>query len=615
MSIELPDIERALGEYEPFCWLSEDALSALARSVEVSYLKAGETVLEVGAPIHHLYFIRSGEVEVFRRDGHLYNRLPTGHVFGQMGLLMHGKMRFSVVTRKDCLFYLIPERMFMDFCDEFSEFGDFFEVNEQSILQQATEIANDDMTTVPIKSLLSGEPLVVTPETSVAECARQMSGSYTSAALVQDEQGNLIGVVTDSDLRSRVIAERKSFDTPVGEVMTLEPQVMDDHAYLHEVMLTMLRYNIHHVPIVDENRILGLVSLPDVVSHESRNSLLLVRSIFSSDTIEALAQLSGQLPAVYDRLVNEQASSHMIGSAMSVIGASFMQQIAKLIEDDLGLPPVPYCLIALGSLARDELLLVTDQDNALILADSYDESIHGAYFEEFSKRLCDGLDQCGYPYCEGLIMASNPKWRMRLSDWRAQFAEWIDKPEPQALLNASIFFDLVAVHGKNSFVKDLQKFIAEKAKGSKPFLASLARNALKRTVPLGLFKNFVLEEDGEQKGSLNIKRRGTAPLTDIIRVHALATGSVSQNSFERLEDISKTKLLPSEKYEELSNALEFLYSMRARQQMLAVRESRKPDNQIDPEALSQTERRTLKEAFNVVTQAQRFLKFRYTANG
>lgn len=173
----------------------------------------------------------------------------------------------------------------------------------------------------------------------------------------------------------------------------------------------------------------------------------------------------------------------------------------------------------------------------------------------------------------------------------------------------------MAVHGKSSFVKDLQKFIAEKAQGSKPFLASLARNALKRTVPLGLFKNFVLEEDGVQKGSLNIKRRGTAPLTDIIRVHALATGSVSQNSFERLEDISKTKLLPSEKYEELSNALEFLYSMRARQQMLAVRESRNPDNQIDPEALSQTERRTLKEAFNVVTQAQRFLKFRYTANG
>ena len=212
-------------------------------------------------------------------------------------------------------------------------------------------------------------------------------------------------------------------------------------------------------------------------------------------------------------------------------------------------------------------------------------------------------------------MASNPKWRMRLSEWREQFTEWIENPEPQALLNASIFFDLVSVHGKHGWAKELQKFIAEKARGSKPFLASLARNALKRTPPLGFFKNFVLEEDGQHRRSLNIKRRGTAPLTDIIRVHALATGSISQNSFERVEDISKTQLLPDGKHEELSNALELLYSMRARQQMLAIAENRKPDNQINPDDLSLGEQRSLKEAFSVVSQAQRFLKFRYTANG
>lgn len=615
MSIELPDIERTIGEFEPFSCLPEDALSKLAQSIEVSYQQAGEVVLKLEEPIHHLYFIRSGEVEVYRRDGSLFNRLAKGHVFGQMGLLIHGKVRFGVNTRKDCLFYLIPETMFMDYCDAYSEFGDFFEVNDHSILQQATQVATDDMTTVPITELITNEPIVVTPDTPVAECAKRMSDNYIAAAVVQDEDGSLLGIVTDSDLRSRVIAERLSLDTPVGEVMTADPQVMDDHAYLHEVMLTMLRHNIHHVPIVDESRVLGVVSLPDVVSHESQNSLLLVRSIFSADNLDALAQLSEQLPSVFDRLVNEHATSHMIGSAMSVIGASFMQQMAKLAEDALGPPPVPYCLIALGSLARDEQLLVTDQDNALILDDRYNEAEHGKYFEQFSKLLCDGLDRCGYPHCEGLIMASTPKWRMRREEWRAQFTEWIEKPEPQALLNASIFFDLVAVHGKASWAKELKKFIAEKAKGSKPFLAALARNALKRTPPLGFFKNFVLEEDGKQGRSLNIKRRGTAPLTDIIRVHALATGSISQNSFERLEDISKTKLLPQGKHEELSDALELLSSMRARQQMLALREDRKPNNQIDPDALSLSEQRSLKEAFSVVAQAQRFLKFRYTANG
>ena len=615
MSIELPDIERALAEHEPFSWLPADALSDMARSIEVSYKQAGEDVLVLDEPIHHLHFIRSGEVELFRRDGNLYNRLPAGHVFGQMGLLMKGKVRFPATTRKDSLFYLIPSELFIDYCEKYSEFGDFFEVNEHSILEQATQVGTDDMTTVPVTEVIKAEPLLITPDTTVAECAIRISDNYIAAALVQDDEGNLLGIVTDSDLRARVIAKSLPYDTPVGEIMSTEPLVMDDHAYLHEVMLMMLRNNTHHVPIVDDNRVLGIVSLLDVVAHESQNSLLLVRSILSSESIDALAQLSEQLPAVYERLVNEHATSHMIGSAMSVIGASFMQQMAKLAEDELGPPPVPYCLIALGSLARDEQLLVTDQDNALILSDDYDEAAHGAYFDEFSNIVCKGLDRCGYPLCEGLIMASNPKWRMRRSEWRDQFTDWIEKPEPEALLNACIFFDLVAVHGKKIWAKELQKFISTKAKNSKPFLASLARNALKRTPPLGVFKNFVLEEDGRQGKSLNIKRRGTAPLTDIIRVHALATGSMSQNSFERLEDISKTKLLPQEKYDELTNALELLYSLRAHQQMLAIRDKREPNNNIAPDTLSFTRQRSLKEAFNVVAQAQRFLKYRYTANG
>ena len=615
MSVELPDIERALSDYEPFCWLPADALSAMARSIEVSYQQAGQVVLALEDPIHHLYFVRSGEVELFRRDGSLFNRLPAGHVFGQMGLLMNAKVRFPATTRKDCLFYLIPIQLFMDYCEKYSEFGDFFEVNEHSILEQATQVGTDDMTTVPVTELIKTEPLVVTPDTTVAECAVRISDHYIAAAVVQDGQGRLLGIVTDNDLRAKVVAKRLPYDTPVGEIMSTEPQVMDDHAYLHEVMLVMLRNNIHHVPIVDENRVLGVVSLLDMVAHESQNSLLLVRSILSSESVEALAQLSAQLPAVYERLVNEHATSHMIGSAMSVIGASFMQQMAKLVEEELGPPPVPYCLIALGSLARDEQLLVTDQDNALILSDDYDEASHGHYFEQFGQMLCEGLDRCGYPLCEGLIMASNPQWRLRLCEWRDQFTEWIENPEPKALLNASIFFDLVAVHGKKQWARELQQFIATKAKGSKPFLASLARNALNRTPPLGVFKNFVLEEDGREKRSLNIKRRGTAPLTDIIRVHALAMGSMSQNSFERLDDISKTKLLPKEKYEELSNALELLYSMRAHQQMLAIREKRQPDNKIAPDTLSLTRQRSLKEAFSVVAQAQRFMKYRYTANG
>lgn len=618
MTVELADIERAVVEHQPFCWLPEEAVTKLVRAIEVSYTQAGEQVLAYGDAISHLYFVRSGEVEVFRRNGQLFNRLSEGYMFGQMGLFMQGRARFSVNTISDSLFYLIPAPIFIEFCDLYERFGDYFEANESSVLEQATQVGADDMTTVPVTEILRTDPLLVPPELNIADCAKLMTEQSVSAALVQAEDGgsrDVIGLLTDSDLRERVIAHRLPFDTQVQHVMTSDIEAMDEHAYVHEVMLTMLRNNIHHVPIMNDEQVLGLVSLPDVVSHESQNSLLLVRSILSSESVDTLALLSERVPAVYARLVNEHATSHMIGSAMSVIGSSFMQHLATLAEQTLGPAPVPYCLIALGSLARDEQLLVTDQDNALILSDRYDEQTHGAYFKAFSDILCDGLDRCGYPYCEGEIMASNPKWRLTLTQWKAQFGDWIDNPEPQALLNASIFFDLKAVHGAKLWVKELQKFITDKAADNRPFLSLLARNALKRTAPLGFFKGFVLEENGKQRPSINIKRRGTAPLTDIVRVHALATGSISQNSFERLEDISKTKLLPEGKFEELTNALDLLYSIRARQQMLCLKNGEELNNQVDPEALNGIERRAMKEAFSLITQAQRFLKFRYTVSG
>lgn len=618
MTVELADIERAVVEHQPFCWLPEEAVTKLVRAIEVSYTQAGEQVLAFGDAISHLYFVRSGEVEVFRRNGQLFNRLSEGYMFGQMGLFMQGRARFSVNTISDSLFYLIPAPIFIEFCDLYERFGDYFEANESSVLEQATQVDADDMTTVPVTEILRTDPLLVPPELNIADCAKLMTEQSVSAALVQAEDGgsrDVIGLLTDSDLRERVIAHRLPFDTQVQHVMTSDIEAMDEHAYVHEVMLTMLRNNIHHVPIMNDEQVLGLVSLPDVVSHESQNSLLLVRSILSSESVDTLALLSERVPAVYARLVNEHATSHMLGSAMSVIGSSFMQHLATLAEQTLGPAPVPYCLIALGSLARDEQLLVTDQDNALILSDRYDEQAHGAYFKAFSDILCDGLDRCGYPYCEGEIMASNPKWRLTLTQWKAQFGDWIDNPEPQALLNASIFFDLKAVHGAKLWVKELQKFITDKAADNRPFLSLLARNALKRTAPLGFFKGFVLEENGKQRPSINIKRRGTAPLTDIVRVHALATGSMSQNSFERLEDISKTKLLPEGKFEELTNALDLLYSIRARQQMLCLKNGEELNNQVDPEALNGIERRAMKEAFSLITQAQRFLKFRYTVSG
>ncbi|MDF5485028.1 DUF294 nucleotidyltransferase-like domain-containing protein, partial [Vibrio parahaemolyticus] len=209
---------------------------------------------------------------------------------------------------------------------------------------------------------------------------------------------------------------------------------------------------------------IGIIGMTDIVRYESQNSLLLVSSIFQQTSVEDLKQVSEQVKDCFVRMVNEDANAHMIGRAMSVIGSSFKQRLAELAEQEFGPAPIPYCLVAMGSMARDEQLIVTDQDNALILDNSYDVEIHGEYFEKFAKFVCDGLAACGYAYCTGDIMATNPEWRKTRAEWEECFGNWIDNPTPERLLNSNIFFDLLGVHGRVKWAEQLSSFIVRRAK-------------------------------------------------------------------------------------------------------------------------------------------------------
>lgn len=623
MEIELLEIKNFISQYQPFDQLPEEALNEVVKSIEISYFRADSMIIEYGHKIHELYFIRSGVVEIYRRKGELYNRLDQGEIFGQMGLIANNKVRLPAKAVKDTLLYCIPESIFYDFCERYEAFSDFSEVEGTIRLKQAVEDNNDDansLTTSKVKKLLSRDLVMLKSTTSIQDVAKVMAVENVTAALINDptitdEDGNnFVGIITQHDLCAKVIAMGMSVDNPVSDVMSTELMSLDHNAYVSEAMLMMLRYNVHHLPILKNKQPIGLIEVADIIRYESQNSLLLSGSIFLQQNIEDLVLLSKQLKDCFVRMVNEDANSHMIGSAMSEIGRSFKQRLLELAEEELGQPPIPYCFLALGSMARDEQLIVTDQDNGIILDNSYDEALHGEYFEKLSKFVCDGLAACGYTYCTGDIMATNPEHRKTQAQWEDCFADWIDNPNPQALLNCSIFFDLTGVYGRVKWAEQLNAFILRRAKKNNRFLACLARNALNRTPPLGFFKTFVMENDGRHNNSINLKRRGTAPLADLIRVHGLAIGSQSQNSFERLEDIIEAGILPASKGQDLQHAMELISLVRLRHQALDVESNIEPDNNIEPENMSEFERRNLKDAFLVLSNAQNFLKYRYTAN-
>ncbi|MFZ3409081.1 DUF294 nucleotidyltransferase-like domain-containing protein [Vibrio chagasii] len=625
MDAELLEIQNFLAQYPPFNELPEEMLTKVTSSVEISYYRQDTPIIHFGDQIHDLYMVRSGEVEVYRRKGELYNRLDEGHLFGQMGLLTNNKVRFPVKATEDTLLYCIPEPIFQELYDNYDSFADFVEVEDNARLRQANSSNNDanDLTTSKVKTLLTSEAPMIEKTRTIQQAATMMAEENVSSLLIidpdiveddEDDSTPVIGIITDRDLCTRVLAEGLDPSDEVSSVMTPEVISLDHNAYVYEAMMTMLRYNVHHLPVLKDKKPIGIIEATDIVRYESQNSLLLVSSIFQQQSIEDLKVLSEQVKDSFVRLVNEDANAHMVGTAMSVIGRSFKQRIIELAEEQLGKSPIPYCFLALGSMGRDEQLLVTDQDNAIILDDTYDEAKHGKYFEALSKFICGGLDQCGYVYCTGDIMATNPNWRMTRREWEECFADWIDDPNPKALLNASIFFDLDGVYGRLKWAEQLNSFIVRRARKNNRFLACLARNALNRTPPLGFFKDFVMEKDGRHNNSINLKRRGTAPLADLIRVHSLAVGSRSKNSFERLDDIIDAGILPKGRAQDLKDAMEFISLVRIRHQAHDVDNNVEPDNNIEPENLSDFERRNLKDAFQILSNAQNFLKFRYQAS-
>lgn len=624
MEVEQLEILGFIRQFAPFDSLPEQALERVARHIEVAYYRAGTTICEYGDKLQDLYMIRSGAVETYRRSGELYNRLSEGNLFGQMALLMNNRVRLPAKALEDTLLYCIPEATFTELVEKYEQFADFVEVADRDRLRQAVsehEGANQLMTST-VRTLIAREPVTISTTATIREAAEKMTEQGVSSILVEyPQQGQptegdqcLAGIITDRDLRTRVLAAGLSPDASVVEIMSGDVIALESGQLVFEAMLTMLRYNLHHLPVLHRRRPVGVIALSDIVRYETQSSLFMVGSIFRQHTVAELQALAGEVKSCFVRLVNEDANSHMVGSAMAVIGRSFKQRLLELAEEQLGPPPVPYCFLALGSMARDEQLIVTDQDNAFILDNRYNPAQHGDYFQALARFVSDGLAACGYSYCTGGIMATNPQWQKTRREWEQCFSDWIDNPTPESLLHSSIFFDLDGVWGKTEWATQLNALIRRRAKRSPRFLACMARNALNRTPPLGFFKNFVMEQDGKHNNSINLKRRGTAPLADLIRVHALAVGSQAQNSFERLQDVIEAGILPKGRGPDLRDAMEFIAMVRIRHQVFDIEAGREPDNNIEPDSLSDFERRNLKDAFQILSNAQKFLKFRYQPN-
>lgn len=472
--------------------------------------------------------------------------------------------------------------------------------------------ASPGLMTRSVRSLLRRAPVVLTPAASIREAAELMRVERVSSVLLMAD-GAPWGLLTDRDLRNRVIAAGVDPASPVGDVATRYPLTLAADAPALDALLLMARHNIHHVPVMDGAEPLGMITTSNLIEHHSTSVVYLIGEVHKQDDLAGLQAAAARVAKLQHSLTAAGATAYSCAHLITAVTDAITVRLLQLGERRLGPPPVPYVWAAAGSQARHEQTALTDQDNCLILDDAYDEARDGAYFKALAEWTCDGLHACGYVHCPGDIMARNPRWRKPRAHWAEYFHHWVDSPAPEALMLTCVFFDQRAVHGSFELLRGLRREVLALTRTNRIFLAHMVSNALGHTPPLGLFGQLTPARSGTYRGTLDLKHQGIVPVVDLARVFALAAGHEAVNTQDRLNAVAGDGEISTEGARDLLGAMEFLSALRLRHQARQLAAGEKADNHLVVATLSNLERNQLRDAFSVVHQIQSVMAQRYTA--
>jgi len=614
----VPEILDVISRAHPLDRLPPSVSYAIATASDLCFVPRGEQVFAIGDLNTDVFLVRTGAVEQREGDGALRARLGEGEFFGRQSAISGRPTEYTAVALEDALVLRFPATVLEEQAVLVPEVRDAFAGKEEERLQHALTStgaieAIGMPTSAPARELITRAAVLLAPSATVREAAIAMSRQRTSMACVVEE-GRLVGVLTDHDMRERVIAEGRDPGQAVSAVMTPQPLTVDGDASGFETMIMMVENDIRHVPVREAGEILGVVSAADLFrDHHSMNAIGLAGRLSRAASPAELAELMRALPDLQSALIRAELPPRQVTHVLTSIVDTCTRRLLQLAEQDLGEPPCRYVWLALGSQARCEVTIGSDQDNALLfedmgMIDDVERADGEQYFAELARRVTGGLEACGIPICSGGFMATNPAWRQPISQWREYYEQWIAEPELEALLNATVFLDVRPVHGDESLSAELAEHLRHLLRSPVRFLRALTANALRSSPPLGFFRTFVLSRDGEGQKVLDIKRRGISPIIDIARIHAMSAGSITANTYDRLEAAQQAGRISATSADDLRNALVLISGVRLRHQNARRERGFAPNNDLAPDALTAYEQGHLKEAFTIVRSAQAVLR-------
>ena len=608
----MEDIAGFLAAHPPFDAVDADELARVAAVTETENFPAGKTIFSQGTgPVGHLRIVRAGSVEIIH-DGQVLDLLGPGELFGHASMLSGLPTGFEARAGEDTLCYRIPA----DVIGPLLARPDFLRFIARSIVGGRTgggeRVPSADPVQRPVETLIRTPPLVCSPGEPIREAAKRMTADRASAILVRS--GGSLGIVTDYDLRSRVVAAGVSPDTPVSAIMSAPAYTVGAGSLVGDVLLDMLERGVHHVPVLSAaGEVLGVVDGGDLIAAEARGPFLLRRAIDLATSAADLAAASAGLDPMIIALHDARVAAEHVAAIRCVVLDALTRRLIELAVAEAGEPPAPFTWFALGSLARRETVPSSDVDSALAWQDSADARAAGDYMARVARAVDEGLRACGLQPDEHGASASNPLFARPLSSWQAAARELSEDPtREKALILVSVISDSRPLWGCGPSAGGAGQAgegvsVADtlwQARGRPDLLRLLARFALQFRPPTGFLRDFVVEHSGERRGQLDIKHGGMIPIVDLARWAGMAAGVASCSTVGRLRAAEAAGTLDGPDARTLIEAFGFIFALRLDHQVGQLRRGEPPDDFIDPKTLNPLARSYLREAFRAVASVQ-----------
>jgi CBS domain-containing protein len=619
-----------LGRTRPFSCLDSLLLKTVTEEISLEFYPKGHAILiQNGPAAEHLRVIKSGAVKVFVRTNEgeevLVDYRTAGDCFGMLSIVCGDISRDTVHAEEDTICYLIHKEVVLGLMKTNPDFSEsclralimrLVDMTYREINDRTLQYGGGDklLFTNVLGDLATKQVIAASEEISIREAAALMADKGISSLVLQDSSGFPSGIITDRDLRNKVVSKGRDPGGRVGDIMSVTIIKSEARDYCFEALLKMIKYRIHHLLVVDKGSLKGIITNHDLMVLQGSSPLAVAREIESKDTIDSLEPVSKKIDNVISILIREGARASNITRLITEINDRLLIKVLEITERKLGPPPVSYCWIVYGSEGRKEQTFRTDQDNAIIYEDPVgNEAEVRDYFSRFGVQAGDALVRCGFPLCSAGYMAGNPRWCQPISVWKRYFMSWLQTPTPEAILQSLIFFDFRPVYGNTLMAEGLRAFLGREAKDRTIFLGRMAGVVVKNRPPLSLFGKFSGERKGANKGKFNIKLNALCPISDAARLSALEMRVYATPTLARLMELRGKPCIVGEFASELEYSFEMLMSLRLRHQFQQIQEGVAPDNFINPHDLGKMERRFLKETFRLILSVQEATRYRYGA--